>query len=135
MSKIEWSDDLSVKITKFDNEHKRLVELLNKLNDAMSQGQGQKVLSQILSELSSYTKTHFKSEEDAMTKYNYPGLAEQKAQHTDFINKISDMQTQYNAGTLSMSISVFHFILNWIQNHIKKEDKKYSDFFIKNGMV
>ena len=134
MPKIEWTDDLSVNIYKFDNEHKKLVELLNKLNDAMSQGQGQKVLSGILSELSTYTKTHFKNEEDAMEKYNYPGKQQQKTQHAEFINKLQEMQTQYNSGTLSLSISVFNFLVNWVQNHIKREDQKYSEFFVKNGM-
>ena len=135
MAKIAWSEDLSVGIGKFDNEHKKLVELLNKLNEAMSQGQGQKILSGILSELSTYTKTHFKHEEEAMEMYKYPGITEQKAQHTEFVAKLQEMQAQYNAGTLSLSISVFNFLVSWVQNHIKREDKKYSDFFIKNGLV
>ena len=134
MPKLVWSDELSVNISSFDNEHKRLLEMLNKLNDAMSQGHGQKVIAGILSELANYTKTHFKHEEDAMLKCNYPGLAEQRSQHTDFINKLQDMQNQYNSGNMTLSIQVFNFLVSWVQNHIKKTDKNYSEFFIKNGI-
>ena len=134
MPKIEWSDDLSVKVFSFDNEHKRLIEMLNKLNDAMSQGQGQKVMAGILSELANYTKTHFKHEEDAMEKHNYPGIAEQKTQHNDFINKLNEMQAQFNSGNVALSIQMFNFLVSWVQNHIKKVDKNYADFFVKHGI-
>ena len=134
MPKLEWSDDLSVKISSFDNEHKKLIEILNKLSDAMSQGQGQKVMAGILSELANYTKTHFKHEEDVMEKYAFPGISEQKKQHAEFISKINEMQTQFNSGVMSLSISVFNFIASWVQNHIKKADKNYSDFLIKHGV-
>ncbi|MCC6132451.1 MAG: hemerythrin, partial [Acidobacteria bacterium] len=55
MSLITWSDELSVGVSAFDNQHKRLVALINELHDAMSAGKGSKVLGKILSELADYT--------------------------------------------------------------------------------
>jgi len=128
MPKLIWTDDLSVGVFRFDSEHKKLIDLLNKLNEAMSQGQGQKVMSGILSELIHYTKTHFKNEEEAMEKANYAGLAEQKKQHSDFTEKIQDLQEQYALGKTSITIEVFNFLNSWVQKHIKTEDKKYAGF-------
>ena len=128
MPKIVWTQDLSVNVTRFDNEHKRLVEMLNKLNESMSQGQGKTVLTSILFELTNYAKTHFKNEEEAMEKCNYPGIVEHKKEHTDFINKVDDMSKQFASGTTSISIQVFNFLLSWVQNHIKTVDKKYSTY-------
>ncbi|MCL2155002.1 MAG: bacteriohemerythrin [Leptospirales bacterium] len=131
---MKWTDELSVKINIFDDEHKKLIDLVNKLHDAMSKGQGQKAMADILVELSDYTKIHFGHEEDAMVKYNYPSFPEQKEEHDQFIKKLNDMQTQYKNGSITLSIPIFNFLTSWIQDHIKKLDKSYSEFFIKQGM-
>ena len=134
MAKMEWTDELSVKIGIFDDEHKKLINLANKLYDAMSKGQGHEALEDILVELSDYVKIHFGHEEDAMVKYSYPGFPEQKEAHQEFIKKLNDIQTQYESGSFALSIPTLNFLISWIQDHIKKLDKSYSEFFIKQGM-
>jgi len=134
MPRIEWSDKLSVKVNVFDNEHKKLIDMFNRLHDAMSQGQGKDVLAEILVELSDYTKTHFGHEEDAMKKYDYPGLAGHRKAHEEFISKLTDAQVQYNNGSTVLSIPMLDLLWSWVQNHIKKIDQSYSDFFIKHGV-
>ena len=134
MQKMEWTDKLRVNISVFDNEHKKLIDIINKLCDAMSQGLGHKAMAGILVELSSYTKTHFDHEEDAMKKHGYPGFAEQKREHNEFVHKLNDTQTQYENGGITLSIPLFKFLLSWVENHIVKIDKKYSEFFIERGI-
>ena len=134
MPKIEWSDALSVKINTFDNEHKKLVDILNRLYDAMSQGQGHKVMADLLIELNNFTKIHFSHEEDIMKKYNYSGFPEQKKAHEEFVSKINETQTQYDSGAISLSLPIFNFLISWIQNHIQKMDRGYSEFLIKQGV-
>ena len=134
MPGIEWSEKLSVKISMFDNEHKKLIDIFNRLHEAMSQGQGQNVLAGIMVELSDYTKNHFSHEENVMKKYGYPGLTEQKKAHEEFIGKLTDAQDQYNNGNVSLSIPMMNFLWSWVQNHIKKMDQNYSEFFIQQGV-
>ena len=134
MPKVEWSNELSVNVAVFDNEHKKLVDILNKLYDAMSQGQGQQAMATVLVELADYTKTHFAHEENAMEKYGYPGLTEQKKAHELFVNKLNETQTQYNSGSVTISVNMFNFLFSWIENHIKKMDSGYSEFFNKLGV-
>ena len=134
MAKIVWTDELSVNISAFDNEHKRLVQLLNDLNDAMTKGQGQAVLGNIVSELVNYAKTHFKHEEEIMEKYGYPKLDDQKKEHREFINKVKDVIDQHQRGTTLLSISIFEFLVSWIKNHIMKSDMAYSKFLNEKGM-
>jgi len=134
MPGIEWSEKLSVKISIFDDEHKKLIGIFNRLHEAMSQGQGLNVLDNILVELSDYTKTHFSHEEEVMKKYEYPGFTEQKKAHEEFIRKLTDAQDQYNKGNLSLSIPMMNFLWSWVQNHIKKMDQNYSEFLIQHGV-
>jgi hemerythrin-like metal-binding protein len=135
MPKVEWSNELSVNISKFDNEHKELIKLINKLDEAMSHGQGQKIIAGVLSELANYTITHFKNEEVIMEKHNYPGYTEHKSYHTEFVNKVKDVQSQYNSGAMSLSISVRNFLISWVKNHIMQADKAYSEYYQKNNIV
>ena len=131
---VEWSDGLSVKIGKFDDEHKKLIALINKLYDAMSQGQGHKVLEAMLVELTDYTKNHFKREEEAMTKHNYPAYAEHKKAHEEFVKTINETQEQYEKGTITLTVPTLNFLTSWVKNHIMKMDSGYSEFFTKVGL-
>lgn len=44
MAFINWSDKLSVGVQQMDMQHKRLVELINELYEAMNSGKGNDVL-------------------------------------------------------------------------------------------
>lgn len=55
MALIQWSDSLSVNIAEIDAQHKRLVAMINDLNEAMKQGRGRDVIVRIVDGLVSYT--------------------------------------------------------------------------------
>lgn len=131
---MEWSDKLSVKISVFDGEHKKLILLINKLADAMSQGQGHQALDDILIELVDYTKYHFSHEEESMQKYNYPDFASHKLMHEDFVSKVGETKDKYEKGIISLSVSTLNYLTSWVQNHIMKTDANYTDFFTKAGL-
>ena len=59
MSLINWSDNYSVKVAKFDNQHKNLVNMINEMHEAMRSGRGKDALKPILQKLVNYTVQHF----------------------------------------------------------------------------
>jgi hemerythrin len=131
---IKWSEQLSVKIESIDNEHKKLIEIINKLYTAMSRREGHSVLDAILIELADYTATHFKHEEEALQKYNFPGFSGHKKQHEEFVSKVVDTKKKYEEGAIMLTVPIVDFLNSWVQNHIMKMDFAYSDFLIKAGM-
>lgn len=56
---LEWNKNLSVGVEKIDQQHKELIEILNKLYLAMKQGQARDEMGKIFLELVSYTECHF----------------------------------------------------------------------------
>ena len=64
-----------------------------------------------------------------MQKFGYSGLAEQKKQHSLFIQKITDYQNSLKDKKLSLSIEVMSFLKDWLINHIQATDSKYADAF------
>ena len=125
MPLIQWSDALSVKIGKFDDQHKKLIGLINELHAAMTQGKGKEVISLAIKAMLDYTQVHFKDEEAFLKRYNYPELDAQHKEHTYFVNTVLDFKKQYEANSLSTVVQIFNFLNTWLVQHIKKADAKY----------
>ena len=66
-----WNDSYSVKVAELDNQHKKLIGLINQLYDAMKEGKGKDVLEVIFTELIEYTKNHFSAEENTTAHNPY----------------------------------------------------------------
>lgn len=81
MALLTWNEGLSVKVSQFDREHQELVNLINKLHDAMKEGQGKQVIGSVLNGLISYTKAHFAAEERLMKAHGYPLYEKHKREH------------------------------------------------------
>lgn len=133
MSLITWTPSLSVGVAEMDEQHKKLVKMINDLHDAMKAGKGKETLSRILSELASYTRTHFSAEEGHMARFKYADLASHKAAHAELIKKLGDVQKAQNEGQ-NVTLDVMKFLNSWLTDHIIGTDKKYAALFNQNGM-
>jgi hemerythrin len=135
MALFNWNETLySVEIESFDNDHKKLIDLINNLHEAMSQGKGKIVLGKILIELREYTKYHFKAEELAMAKYGYLEFFDHKQQHKELIIQLEELIEKHKSDSKEITIETFNFLKNWLTNHIKVTDKRYTAFFKKRGL-
>lgn len=134
MGLIKWDDSFSVKVTEIDQQHQKLILMINDLNDAMKQGKGKEILGKIVNELATYATTHFKTEEKYFDQFAYPDTSTHKKTHAAFVQNVSDFKRGFDNGKLSLSIEVMNFLGDWLQNHIKGTDKKYSQFFNEKGL-
>ena len=131
MAFYEWQEKMSVGIQEMDDQHKKLIAIINHLHEAMVLGQGKAEVGKILDEMLEYTKFHFTAEEKLMEKYNYLGLSAQKIEHNAFIKKTQTFQTDFNSGKLALSLEISTFLKDWLNNHIMVNDKKYSGMMSK----
>lgn len=126
MAYYKWSDELSVNVEAFDKHHRRLVELINELHEAMSKGRGREVVDSVIVELANYTRYHFSEEERLMKQHNHAGYEQHKAEHDAFVKTVEEFIGRLDAGSGTLSISVMSFLVKWLTTHIQKTDKKYS---------
>jgi hemerythrin-like metal-binding protein len=129
MALITWTPELSVGVKDFDEQHQKLIALINRLHEEMRAGKAKEAIGKILQELLDYTDYHFGLEEKAFEKYGYPEAAEQKAQHRHFIARIQDLIDKQKSGSLLVSVDALDFLNDWLVNHIQIHDKRYADFF------
>ena len=114
MALISWSDSLSVKVKQFDDQHKKLVDMVNQLFDAMKAGKGNQVMGDILKSLIQYTQTHFAAEERIMKQYGYPDFEAHKKEHNALVMQVLDLQKQFQEGKAVLTQNVMTFLRDWL---------------------
>ena len=134
MALIVWNQNFSVQVAEMDRQHRKLIDLINDLNDAMGKGKGKEIIGKTLDGLLSYTKTHFAEEEKLFAQFKYPDEAEQKNMHKKFIDKVMEFKKQHEGRSIALSIAVIDFLSDWLKKHIQIEDKKYGPFMNQMGV-
>ncbi|MBE2886467.1 bacteriohemerythrin [Geobacter anodireducens] len=134
MALISWSDSLSVKVKQFDDQHKKLVDMVNQLFDAMKAGKGNQVMGGILKSLIQYTQTHFAAEERVLKQHGYPDLEAHKKEHNALVMQVLDLQKQLQEGKSVLTQHVMTFLRDWLSKHIQGDDKKYGVYLNGKGI-
>jgi hemerythrin len=134
MALINWNDSLSVDVAEIDQQHKKLIALINELNDAMSVGKGKDVLQKIANDLVAYTATHFRTEERYFAQFEYPDTFNHRREHVEFVKKVAGYKEGIERGTPVLTTEVMKFLSDWLKKHIMVTDKKYSRFFNEKGL-
>ena len=135
MPLIEWTAELSVGIDSIDEQHKKLVNMINALNDAMLINSSHAILGKIFTGLAAYTQKHFTYEENMFAEYGYTDSEEHKRQHNELIAQVVELKEKFienPQGTMSADLMLF--LKRWLTNHIMRTDKEYAEFLISKGV-
>jgi hemerythrin len=124
----EWKPEFSLDVPVVDQQHEALFKLAEDLFAAMSSGMAKPMVARTLEKLVRYTQEHFTAEEKIMRVNGYPQLAAHKAQHEALTRQVLEYQKGFEADKLIITVQVLRFIRNWLETHIKQEDRKYAEF-------
>ncbi len=131
---MEWEEGFSVNVDKFDEQHKKLINMINELHDGIVQGRAKALVGDILDQLIDYTEYHFAAEEDLMTLTEYPGKEDHIKEHWDLIYKVKDLKGDFESNERAMNVEVMAFLVKWLTTHISVTDKMYSSHFNDHGV-
>ena len=131
---IEWEDKFSLGISIIDEEHKKLIGILNKAILAKEHDVNTEEIKEVLREMNNYTITHFTTEEAYMKAFNYPEYQDHKEEHRVFSTEIIAYTYKVIKGDYQIISEIIEYLKQWLVNHIQVTDKKYIDCFKKNGL-
>jgi len=131
---VQWSPSLSVKISSIDDQHHRLVDLINALHQAMVQGQSREAGEIVLQELVDYTAGHFGYEEELFAKHGYSEAERHQEIHRKLVGQVLEFQRQFKSGERNLDLELLNFLKDWLVNHIMGIDRRYSDFLVARGV-
>lgn len=136
---IAWREQLSVGNNIIDEDHKYLIEIINKVEVCLAK-KDMSALKAELKRLHDYSLLHFDREEKIAIAVGYeqtPGLQQS---HQSLIEKLGKMESEFisSENTLSPELTkgFAEFLRNWLIDHVIKEDllmkptlQKYSPAF------
>ncbi len=126
-----WNDTYNTGVALMDQQHQRLVELINQLFQCMKDGGDRMVVGEIIDELVNYTVTHFRAEEDMLIKHNYPDLEAHQQIHKNFVETIANYAEKLKSGERMPPTDIFNFLKDWLISHIEKQDRDGYGKFLK----
>jgi len=130
---VNWSSTYSVGVKVIDEQHKGLLNLVNKMYNHVSGNEKEEraYFKKIIQEAVDYVKVHFATEEKIMRAVKFDGYAAHKRAHDSFILTVVDNIREYESGKRVTLSSFTHFLKDWILTHIAIMDKQYFDYFMK----
>ncbi len=135
MSLISWGPQLSVGINSIDEQHKKLVNMINALNDALNSGESREVMVKIFNGLAVYCDKHFTFEEELFNTHGYAGKAGHKAEHDKLRKQVMDLKQKLDGGNFMIGLELMGFLKDWLTNHIMKSDKAYVSDLVGKGVT
>ncbi|MBC35283.1 MAG: hemerythrin [Bacteroidetes bacterium] len=128
-----WQDKYSVRVKETDEQHQKLIEILNELASAMSRGKGREVLQATLENMVIYTKQHFNEEEKYFDDLDYPEADQHRLEHKKLMEQVLTFQAEYEAGRVNMTVEIILFLKDWLIKHISETDKVFGQAMNKAG--
>jgi hemerythrin len=129
-----WKEDYSVNIKEIDDQHKKIIEMLNVLYIAFMKKEHQEKLEKIIVELGNYAVYHFATEEKYFREFKFSGKMEHINEHVRFREKVSLFSEEFQRNNSVLTFSVINFLKDWLNKHILIDDKKYMKCFSENGL-
>jgi hemerythrin len=127
---VEWDNRYALGIPLIDGQHKKLVEMTNRLYQSCLQGDesAKKQFRLIVHEAVDYVRYHFATEEKILILIDYPDFEAHKKQHELFILEILQKAKAFEEGKKLVPTLFVQYLRNWILGHIAVSDKLYADY-------
>jgi hemerythrin len=131
---VRWDESLALGKESIDRQHKGLFEVVNRLHAALGGGAEAAALDECVDAMSRYCLEHLRDEEAYMVEIGYPGLAEHKILHLDFMRMTSDLAEAREDGLIPFQDALCSLV-RWLDQHIRREDLRYIEFARAKGLV
>ena len=123
----KWDQErLTTHVDAMDAEHKKLIDIMNKLYERSEAKAGKAELLSIVKELGSWTVTHFQHEEKFFDSIPYKQAAVHKRIHQDLLARFGEHQKEFEK-TGVLGPAFFQFLKTWLTAHIMGIDTKYGE--------
>lgn len=126
MAKLIWTDQFNIGIDVIDQQHRRIAEYINQLDEAHSRALSQKVITDLINALVDYTISHFGFEESLQEEAGYPFFTAHKKVHDLFAKRVSEFQKRL-ANNENITEELSSLLVIWLTSHIKGDDADYAE--------
>jgi hemerythrin-like metal-binding protein len=123
----QWNDKYDTGIAIIDEQHRKLVALLNELIGHIAHQAGAPILERVFAQLKDYAVFHFQSEEQIWARYfqRDTWALEHQATHARFVEDLATLEsTHQQLGVGEVIAKVSSYLTHWLAYHILENDKR-----------
>lgn len=131
MALIDWNDSLLIGVAEIDRQHRHLVEILNRVHEAMRAGSPHREMQRVMQDLVNYTRYHFDAEERAMREAGYPELAGHQQKHRAMVARVETFREEMMSGKATVTMRLMLFLKEWLAKHILETDRRFGEYAAK----
>ena len=122
-----WNKSFEVGISEIDQQHRKLVDMINELAAAIVEGARLPDVQELINRLTEYSEMHFNGEEKiifASSLDEEEKLRHQNA-HRCFVEKAHSLASRTDLQQDDTSQQILEFLTTWLISHILGSDMKY----------
>jgi len=137
MAILNWSKQLELGIPAVDQQHRKLVDILNQVDEAVALGYEHDQVLKLLDQLIEYSQYHFLEEETLMqsAEFNPKHFQKHKAEHDKFIAIVAEQRQAANDNSDIVSNDLLDFLVKWLMDHILITDKSMALALTKKSHI
>lgn len=130
---LQWREQLSVGNDLIDNDHKRLIEIINRAEVSLK-SRNLIRLTTVLDELSAYAIKHFEMEETVAQAVGFPDVPRLHDSHQALLGKLDKVKNSLAQTWDDATADHFTALLrDWLINHVIKEDMRMQPHLSKHA--
>ncbi len=129
-----WSsEEHSVGVTVFDQEHERLVTLMGQIHATVQEKHDRALAQNLMESLIHQTQAHFEHEESVMDNIEFPEREAHVAEHAALIQQAKELLQKVQNGGIS-ALAIPNFLKSWLIPHMQIMDRKYAAAMRRHGL-
>ena len=121
----EWSDDYSVSVRKFDDQHRGMINLINAMIFAVEEKLDRGATENIIMNVLEFTSSHFRQEEKILEETGFCEYYNHRRLHEELLRSAFEYNDLYRNNIIE-GANFALYLMGWVLLHINKEDKKYT---------
>lgn len=125
VGEIVLDETLLVGVREIDEQHRKMTEIVNRLNALIRQGAADDEVARVLDELLEFTTFHFSTERRLMERHGYPELSAHAASHEYLLLELADFDEKIAGMGKLFQLKLTR---DWLLQHIIKDDLPLGEF-------
>ncbi len=129
-----WNKNFELGIAELDDQHKRLLQLINELELAFHEGCETEHTEGLISQLVQYAVSHFRDEERLIAQNQLSPQLEQlqQGQHQQFVQYVAHLISTQQHRSSEGASQLLRFLNHWLITHILGNDRQIA---VELGMI
>ncbi|MFC1732879.1 bacteriohemerythrin [candidate division KSB1 bacterium] len=134
MPAVQWSQSYDLGIQEIDEQHQKLIGIMNKLYEGFEHEMENEEVESVLSEMLDYANDHFLLEEKYFQEFNYEKADQHKLEHQAFRAKLDGLKKEMTENKEAVAADAMGYLADWFISHTQTSDRDYIQCFHEHGL-